>query len=239
MNSFVTAPGLDALLESAPAKWRPSSARAHDALKTRVNTAAWQLFSRLLDVLRISTESNVVRPSHIYNLMRLATMLGMPLRDDPMSRQILKNDLPRIMHGGGAGATTLPIAYFDPAGAARMGGGGCGCSDNKIDDQGQGGGGTRTSKRSSSPTGATGPTGPTGSSSPTGRRGDMEVITDAGVASMLAEYRSRITSSTLRVGEGSRALVKRILSKNLVDMMKASKSSAAFTKTTATWRLRL
>lgn len=211
----VVTPGiLDALMDNARAKRRGGS---QEALRASVNSAAWQVFSRLLDILRLVADSSTIRPNHVYNTMRLAALIRMPLHDASASRHLMKADVPRIMHGGGGGSgPVLPHAYFDP-----------GVIDPNFSAANLG------SFTSLSPTADAIRPG-----IPSTFGGGEPVLTDAAMNAMLAGYRARgASSSGLRIGEGSRKLVKRIVEANLVAMLSQQGPKRSFDAVLAGWNI--
>jgi len=228
MNTFITPDALDALLRQSGVH-RPASQRAYESLRSNVNKAAWQIFSRLLDVIRISTESGTIRPSHVYNLMRVVAMMAMPLRDGVTSRRIMKKDLSRIMHGGDP---VLPGSYFSPSNpvdAARYTASAGADYTALAGDPGFVRAGIDASSASSS-------CAPTfGGGAGILSAGGAVILSEAAVNALLAEYRARITS-TLRLGKGTRTLVTRVVSTNLVELMRKNGKKAIST-TLHSWKL--
>jgi len=247
MNTFITPDALDALLRQSGVH-RPASQRAYESLRSNVNKAAWQIFSRLLDVIRISTESGTIRPSHVYNLMRVVAMMAMPLRDGVTSRRIMKKDLSRIMHGGDP---VLPGSYFSPSNpvdAARYTASAGADYTALAGDPGfvRAGIDASSAPPSCAPTfgggagGAgilsAGGAGSAGILSAGGLgAGGAVILSEAAVNALLAEYRARITS-TLRLGKGTRTLVTRVVSTNLVELMRKNGKKAIST-TLHSWKL--
>jgi hypothetical protein len=251
MNTFITPDALDKLLTQSGVS-RPASQRAHEAMRSHVNKAAWQIFSRLLDVIRVSTDGSTIRPSHIYNLMRVVAMLDMPLRDGVTSRRIMTKDLTRMMRGGDP---VLPGSYFDPnnrtdamaytGGDYTSLGGDADLVRAGLDSTyaaaaaapcgsgivGGAGTGTRTgSDKSGTRTGSD----KSGTRTGTDKSGS-DILSDASLNAMLAEYRARITSS-LRLGKGSRTLITRVVCANLVALMRKN-GKKALTTTLHSWKL--
>jgi len=224
MNQFVGKDIFDALLNKAGHKV-PATERASERLRTLVNKAVWQLFSRLVDIVRISADSSQIRPDHVYNVMRLATLLRMPLQDSVTSRQVMKQDVSRILSGGGGcssmrgGAeTTLPASYFSGESSVPS------YSTQNY---------TSYTSISPSPQVVRGAIDTTFSLSGGGSGSD--VLTDASINLLLQEYKARLTSSQLRIGDSTRKVMKRILENNVIAMLKQTNAKKPLSKVMAKW----
>lgn len=138
MNAFVSRAAFDELLRAhAPEALQAKlgrSKRAYEARRALANQAAWQLFARTIDALRICvapssgadgraattaaearwatpSTTQTIQPQHVYNMVRLASLIDMPLRDRPASNRLLDANLSGIMQGGGvAGRGGVPTA---------------------------------------------------------------------------------------------------------------------------------
>jgi hypothetical protein len=240
MNSFVTPASIEALFEQAkvPSTKRPTNAKSYETLRTTVNRATWQLFNRMMDLLRMSTDSNTIRPADVYNLTRIAAFMRMPLRDDPTSRKLAAIDMQRIMNGGGGGAPVLPMAYFDPSAPETHTGGGGEPDHTNLSPS------PFVRVRNALPSTFSGGDSRSRSNlkmsdleivqadrvSRSSRQIGQEIITEAALTALLSEYRSRITTNTLRVGDTSRKLIRKIIASNLIQMMEQKKPFATVAK---------
>jgi hypothetical protein len=219
MNTFISSDALDKLLSLSGAP-RPVSLRAQESLRSHVNKATWQIFSRLLGIIRISIESSTIRPSHVFNLIRVVSMLNMPLRDDVTSRRNMKKDLSRIMQGGDP---VMPGSYWQP-----------GTDDTQYTAAGAS---DYTSLGDDSALIRSGIEATyTPGSSCRGGGDSVGFLTEAALSALLAEYRARITTSSMRLGKGTRTLITRIVSKNLVELLRKNGKKAIAT-TLQSWKL--
>lgn len=224
MNNFVQPSTLNELLDKAGKK-RPTTEKATEAMRATVNAAVWQLFSRLMDILRMASDGPTIRPSHVYNVMRLASLLDMPLSNGPDSRKGMKDDALRILHGGGQGGTVMSGEFFS------------GVPDLNYNDR------NNASYTNIAPTGNVS-RGGIDSSFPKNfggghGHGSKMCITDASITLLLQEYRSRIVTvkSKVLLGEGTRTIIKRILENNTIGIIKSQTPKRPLTSAVKQWRM--
>ena len=209
--NFVSDHAFDSVLASHGLA-RPSTKAAVDESRSALSQAAFKVARRLIDMLRIVSTQKTLQPENVQNLARLSELLRSTLMASPGSSKSGSRKAPvHAIHGG---AVILPGSYFDP--------------DNSVDA-------ARYSTANASDFTASFPSAPgadglvrfpmeASSEFPVNYGGGSSTrwFTDDALSAILREYKARSGAPELRISEGAKAIVRRIVEMNLDGIVKAS-----------------
>ena len=202
---------------------KPEEARA------AVSRAAFGVVRRLLDLLRVVSLHRTIQPEHVHNLGRVAELLRAPLGASPGANTKSRGRMSplRAMRGGdgAVGHTVMTGAFFDPsADSASHSAANLSDHTTSFPEIPGGDGVVRFGLNASDafPTAAL-----------VGGQSHGWLTEDA-FASLVREYRARAGAPDLRVSEGARALVRRLVERNIDQLLLgAAKGSKAKNKKAA------
>ena len=213
---------------------RPTKA---DEARAAVSKATFQVVRRVLDMLRVVSLHRTIQPEHVHNLARVAELLRAPLggaagANPPRAATRGRMSPLREMRGGdgAVGHTVMTGAFFDPsADSASYSAANLSDHSTAFPAVPGGDGVVRFGLDASDafPTAAL--VGGGG-----GGIGGSGWLTEEAFASLVREYRSRAGAPDLRVSEGARALVRRLVERNVDHVLRAAARASKASKAKST-----
>jgi len=218
--NFVSEHAFDSAL-SAHRLQAPSTARASTEARAQLGQVAFKLARRLIDMLRIVSVQKTLQPEHVHNLSRLALLLSTPAGATGAAEE--SRTRPLLMRGGFDGAqghTVMAGSFFNPADqadASSYTAANVSAHTESFPEYPGAGGVVRFALDSS----------PAFPVSQSGGASSAGWLSDDAVQAIVREYKARAGAPDLRVSEGAKALIKRVLQSNLASVLRAASRGAS------------
>lgn len=221
---------------------KPPTKSASDESRSALSQASFKVARRILDMLRIVCSQRTLQPEHVHNLARLSELISYPLSvssaaANRRSASSARRGAPLGAMRGGSGSeghTVLPGGYFNPEVVGSYSADNDGSHTRSFPDV-PGGDGYVRYTLDASPVFPVDPSMRGGSGSGSGSGSRSGWMTEDAMACLIREYKARAGAPDLRVGEGAKALLRRLLESNLDGILSAAatrKSSSSSSKKT-------